>query len=450
MEGIILYESSDNTLINNTANDNTGSGVILFCSSNNTLINNTAINNHVHGFYGLYGESICIKASSVQMPGEDWCKAENAIDGDIATRWSSQSSDPQFITVNFYSPQLINKLVLNWETAYAKEYKISVSGDGVNWKEVYYTNKGDGGTDEIFFNTVNTSHIMVNGTQRGTGWGYSLWELETSYSDEVLSIVGANASSVKSDAFKPENVFDGDIKTRWSSNFTDSEWIYADIGEVKIFNVVELNWETAYGKSYQIQISNDTENWTTVYSTQCSDGGIDLLYLSNQSVRYVMMKGVKRVTGWGYSLYEITIRNINGEPNMTVPIFIEKGYCPMWLLNEQTFWTTLGMADDEKEFILSEDGTIEPHKRNFTITPFLYINNTLITREDVIINQSLEKGYLPIPTVEWNYNNIVLNLTMFAYGNVSESIAYAWYKIKNKVDYNISGKLFLAVRPFQI
>jgi hypothetical protein len=41
---------------------------------------------------------------------------------------------------------------------------------------------------------------------------------------------------------------------------------------------VELLWENAYGKEYEIQISNDTENWTTVYKVNsilrsCDSGG---------------------------------------------------------------------------------------------------------------------------------------------------------------------------------
>ena len=38
---------------------------------------------------------------------------------------------------------------------------------------------------------------------------------------------------------------------------------------------VRLDWETAYGRAYQIQTSPDNATWTTVYSTTTGDGGVD-------------------------------------------------------------------------------------------------------------------------------------------------------------------------------
>jgi hypothetical protein len=71
------------------------------------------------------------------------------------------------------------------------------------------------------------------------------------------------------------NAVDGNLSTRWGSNYTDKEWIYVDLGSTKNIDEVLLNWETAYGKSYQIQVSNDAFTWINVYSTTTGDGGID-------------------------------------------------------------------------------------------------------------------------------------------------------------------------------
>nr|AAU82839.1 chitosanase-glucanase [uncultured archaeon GZfos1D1]QNO48786.1 hypothetical protein BEOMFINI_00025 [Methanosarcinales archaeon ANME-2c ERB4] len=232
---------------------------------------------------------------------------DKAIDGNRSTRWSSERSDPQWIIVNLCSMQPVNKVILEWETAYGKEYEILVSVDGVNWTEVYCTTNGDGGIDEIFFNTVNAHYVKMLGIQRGTNYGYSLWEFETYNSGDVLSIIDANASSVGGPGLEPENVFDGDLNTRWSSNWTDDEWIYVDLGEVRTFNTVELVWEAAYGKAYEIQISDDCTNWTPVWNVTNGDGGTDILYVGCNSARYVKMKGIERGTEWGYSLLEFKV-----------------------------------------------------------------------------------------------------------------------------------------------
>lgn len=104
----------------------------------------------------------------------------------------------------------------------------------------------------------------------------------------------------------PENATDGDAASRWASDWSDPQWIQVDLGSVTSFDHVQLIWETSYGKSYQIQVSDDGENWTTVYETTNGNGGVDDFDV-NGSGRYVRMHGTERGTGWGYSLYEFGI-----------------------------------------------------------------------------------------------------------------------------------------------
>jgi hypothetical protein len=70
---------------------------------------------------------------------------------------------------------------------------------------------------------------------------------------------------------------------------------------------VELVWETAYGKEYEIQISDDCTNWTPIYNTPTGDGGTDTIYVGRHSARCVRMKGIERGSEWGYSLLEFKV-----------------------------------------------------------------------------------------------------------------------------------------------
>ena len=126
------------------------------------------------------------------------------------------------------------------------------------------------------------------------------------------------ASSVEpTTSFTADKAVDGNLATRWASDYVDPSWIYIDLGQAYSINWVRLRWETAYGKSYKIQVSSDAANWTDVYSTTTSDGGIDDLNFTPVSRRYIRMYGIQRATQWGYSLWEFEVYSNGAAPTPT-------------------------------------------------------------------------------------------------------------------------------------
>ena len=117
----------------------------------------------------------------------------------------------------------------------------------------------------------------------------------------------AFASSVENSWLPAGSAFDGNGGTRWGSAHSDPQWIYVDLGSAKSVSKVILNWETAYGKAFQIQVSNDASKWTTVWSTTNGGGGNQTITFPTTSARYVRMYGTQRGTQWGYSLYEFQV-----------------------------------------------------------------------------------------------------------------------------------------------
>jgi PKD repeat protein len=103
------------------------------------------------------------------------------------------------------------------------------------------------------------------------------------------------------------NAVDGDSGTRWSSDWTDNEWIFIDMGGQYTINEVVLKWELASGKKYKIQISDDAENWDDLFYEGSGNGGEDMINVSGTG-RYVRMLGLqKNFLFGGYSLYEFEI-----------------------------------------------------------------------------------------------------------------------------------------------
>jgi hypothetical protein len=99
-------------------------------------------------------------------------------DGNPGSRWASSQTDNEWIYVDLGQDQIVNGVKLNWEEAYGKAFKIQVSSDAKSWKDVYETEDGHTGIQQITFDEVKARYVRMQGLQRGSGWGYSLWDFE--------------------------------------------------------------------------------------------------------------------------------------------------------------------------------------------------------------------------------------------------------------------------------
>jgi sialate O-acetylesterase len=117
----------------------------------------------------------------------------------------------------------------------------------------------------------------------------------------------AVASSGASEAPDAAAVTDGSPGTRWSSQYSDAQWVYVDLGFSQEISSVALHWESAFAKAYKLQVSDDAKSWKEVYSTENGQGGMEQLKFAPVGARYVRMQGVHRATGFGYSLYSFEV-----------------------------------------------------------------------------------------------------------------------------------------------
>jgi chitosanase len=123
----------------------------------------------------------------------------------------------------------------------------------------------------------------------------------------------ATSSSNELSSLGPGNAVDGNTGTRWASaEGVDPQWIRVDLGGTKTITHVNLSWEAAYGKSYQVQTSADGSAWTNVFSTTTGNGATDDLTGLNGTGRYVRVLGTARGTTYGYSLWEFKVYGTDG------------------------------------------------------------------------------------------------------------------------------------------
>jgi hypothetical protein len=117
----------------------------------------------------------------------------------------------------------------------------------------------------------------------------------------------ATSSSHEGDAYAASAAVDGNLTgTRWSSQWSDPQWLQVDLGRRANLSRAVLTWEAAYGRSYQIQASDNGTDWRTLRTVTGGDGGTDDLAISG-SGRYVRMLGTERSGGYGYSLWEFQV-----------------------------------------------------------------------------------------------------------------------------------------------
>ncbi len=244
-----------------------------------------------------------------------------AVDGNSSTRWSSgqwmQNGETGWIYVDLGAPYSISEVRLNWETAFAVNYQIQVSNDAVNWTtiKVISGNQSKGVAD---FSGLSGSgrFVRIDCTQPGPySNNYSLYDFSvfgTAVTDLALDRP-AYASSVESTYYAPGLAVDGNSSTRWSSGQWmqngETGWIYVDLGAPYSISEVRLNWETAFAVNYQIQVSNDAVNWTTikVISGNQSKGVADFSGLSG-SGRFVRIDCTQPGPySNNYSLYDFSV-----------------------------------------------------------------------------------------------------------------------------------------------
>ncbi|MCX4792845.1 MULTISPECIES: discoidin domain-containing protein [unclassified Streptomyces] len=128
----------------------------------------------------------------------------------------------------------------------------------------------------------------------------------------------ATASSSETASLGPENATDGDPGSRWASAYHNGEWIQVDLGRAQPVRRVLLDWETASGQDYDIQVSDDGVKWKTAAAVRDKPAGarVDDLTYAPASGRYVRMQGIKRTSSFGCSLRRFEVRAASPESNL--------------------------------------------------------------------------------------------------------------------------------------
>ena len=126
----------------------------------------------------------------------------------------------------------------------------------------------------------------------------------------------AISSSDENGGLVPANVIDGNYTTRWASAYVDNQWIYIDLGQPYDLTAVKLFWETALGRDFNIEVSDDAVNWVIASAVTNNASLTNTIDVTGNAGRFVRMNGLVRGTGWGFSLFEF---EVYGTPQSNIP-----------------------------------------------------------------------------------------------------------------------------------
>ncbi|WP_433250177.1 discoidin domain-containing protein [Streptosporangium sp. CA-135522] len=144
-----------------------------------------------------------------------------AVDGDTGTRWSSASTDSQWLQVDLGASASISKVVLNWEAAYGSGYRIQSSENGTTWTDLKTVTGGDGGID-AWDVTGSGRYVRMLGVTRATGYGYSLWELAVHVRSDGPQVPGGGDLGPNVHVFDP-SMSSAAIQSRLDAVFKQQE-----------------------------------------------------------------------------------------------------------------------------------------------------------------------------------------------------------------------------------
>lgn len=257
------------------------------------------------------------------------------------------------------------------------------------------------------------------------------------------------------DATPPASVLDGRV---WRSDPRRGaeQTLTFDFGLPRDIGGVLLHWQgEAFASRYDVELSDDGRRWRRVRRVDAGNGGLDPLLLGDVEARYLRL-ALHDGPQHAYALERVDVRGLDfgASANAFFSALAKaapRGTYPRGFYGEQTYWTVVGVDGGHESGLLSEDGALEAARGGFSIEPMLVDERgTLLTWADADIDHALLDGYLPLPSVQWQRDGLLLTTTAFGSGSAGASQLVAGYTLRNASTRARRLTLALAVRPFQV
>lgn len=232
------------------------------------------------------------------------------------------------------------------------------------------------------------------------------------------------------------------------------QFVY-DLRKPREFGGLVLRWVPGeHASDYRLERSDDAKAWRTVREVQGADGGTDYIALPESEARYLRLTPLEGpAKGVALASFEVQPLAFAATPNdfvRSVAKDAPRGEYPRGFSGEQPYWTILGIDGGREQGLIGEDGAIEVGKAGFSVEPVVVTPDGTSNWADAKVTQSLQDGYLPIPSVHWEHPGFRLDVTAFAQGERARSQLVGRYRLANTTQAAKDYVLRLRVRPLQV
>lgn len=308
-----------------------------------------------------------------------------------------------------------------------------------------------GPTEDRTFRKVNKIEFTIASYMGGKG---TIWIDDLKFEHLPAEVDQYPLPFAISSQREANMIFDGLLNTSWGGN-NPNEFLFIDFQVRREFGGLKIDWmKDLFASEFKVLLSDDGNNWDTVYHAKSNKSNISFIRLPEAEAKYMKILFLKDYKTLGVneiSFLELEDATTKNDFLLYVTKNSERGNYPRYFTNEASFWTVLGVNNDVKEALINEDGTVEVDKSSFSIEPLIQTDDKFYGWHNVTSTQSLEDGYLPIPSVKWSFDNADLNITAFANGEPNKnSTLYLKYNLLNNSDSRKTGKIFLMLRPYQV
>ena len=252
----------------------------------------------------------------------------------VSSNKDNPYEDPQTWSMDLGRSYEIDKVVLYWENAAAKKYKIYVSENKTDWMEVASEEAGEKGRFKYDFAPTTARYVKIELEERTMEiYGYCMyeWQIFTvgSVEEKEMPNLAENATAVSSSddgENSAEKAIDGDEGTMWRTEYiqdptvTDEEKANENItlswNSPQTFDTVKVKWGGGYMKGYKLQTSDDGETWTDMYEVT---SGIASEY-RNIRLKEAVTTSHLRLQGITFGAYCFEIYEIQVYDQTNVPV----------------------------------------------------------------------------------------------------------------------------------